>query len=200
SHGLVGEAIAAEATKNRVREISRALAGVTHGYRAMKHALRGAEEWSEDLASMVYGFVRKTVEQGGYTNANEILRIALELVPAGAERDDLLVELALINLRNNSGFLVVDLLPQFISLPPSMLRDFIVIMVGAHRVGMPFEHERATNLLRPSDDPDERTMQAFMSFMLVIMTMRTDDLMHVPALIQQSRHLFAQAPTDPAAL
>lgn len=200
SHGLVGEAIAAEATKSRVREISRALAGVTHGYRAIKHALRGAEEWSEDLASMVYGFVRETVEHGGYTNANEILRIALELVPVGVERDDLLVELALINLRNNSGFLVVDLLPQFISLPPSMLRDFIVIMVGAHRVGMPFEHERATNLLRPSDDPDERTMQAFMSFMLVIMTMRTDDLMHVPALIQQSRHLFAQVPTDPAAL
>ncbi|QGH69618.1 LuxR family transcriptional regulator [Pseudactinotalea sp. HY158] len=200
AHDLIGHAIAQTVDHERSRAVSRVLADVTDGYRSVMHALRGAEEWTAQLRGQVTDYVRRAVARASYANASRVLRAALDLATDAAVRHDLLVDLALVHLRNNSGYEVLDLLPELEDLPRSLLREFIVVMIGAHRTDQPFPHERTAAMLVPSEDPDELTIQAFLSFVLVIMTMRTADPSPVPGLIAAARHFFSLVPATPEAL
>ncbi|MEE6288789.1 AAA family ATPase [Georgenia sp. MJ173] len=201
AHALVAHAVRGTVEPGRAERVFRVLAEVTDGYRSVRHALRGARQWDDGLHEQLDRYVRDAVEHGGFGNASEVLRGALTIAPAGDVRQQLLVDLCLVNLRDKSGYLLLDLLPELEQLPPSLLREFLVIMVGAHRVDQPFAHERvAAMLLAPSAGPDDRTIQAFLAFMLVLMTMRSGDPSPAMGLIAQAQALFALAPTHPAEL
>lgn len=195
-HSLVAHAVRGTATKARVQEVSRALAAVTSGYRSVRHALRGAERWDEDLSKQVAFYVDEAIEQGGFGNADEILRTALGIAE-GEARQELLITLAMVHLRAKTGWQVMDLLPEFEQLPMSLLREFIVVVVSGHRVDEEFPRERAMNVLfSTSTDPDDRTVIAFLAFLAVLLTMRAPDPSEVPQLIEFTKALFEQAPAD----
>ncbi len=196
-HALVAQAIRDTIAADRVRAISRALAVITSGYRSARHALQGAEEWSDELGKQVTYYVSEALDHGGFGNASDILRTALELADDTATRQELLISLAVAHIRGKTGYLILDLADEYEQLPPSALRDFILIVLAAHRVESELPQEQVMALLSlESPDPDDRTISAFLSFLVVIMTMRTNDPSMVPLLIDHARTLFEQAPAD----
>lgn len=200
-HALMAHAVRDTVEPERRRRVSRALAEITTGYRSVRHALGAAETWDERLHEQVRAYVDDALRQGGYSNASDILRTALTLVTDHPARKDILVTLALVHLRAKTGYAVLDLLDEYEGLDPSVLREFIAIMISAHRPEIAFPHERVQRLLAvPSTDPDERTIQAFLAFMMVIMTMRSPDPLPVPQLIGHAKMLFADAPAADAEL
>lgn len=200
-HALVANAIKQTVTPERVKTVAQALAGETTGFRSVRHALRGATQWTEELASQVEFYVRGAVESHRFGNANEILRSALDLATSQEVRQELLIELALVNLRAKRAYLVLDLFEQYHQIPPSILRDFIIVMLGAHLPDPQFDLASVEMILRtPTNDPDERTIQAFLAFFMVVMTMRSASPDAVMMLSSQAKKFFENAPADPTSL
>src|SRR5699024_926050 len=55
-------------------------------------------------------------------------------------------------------------------------------------------------LATPADSPDDRAVQAFLMFMMVMMTMRSPDRSQILHLIPAAQALLAHGPADPAEL
>lgn len=200
-HALLAQAVRDTVQQDRARAVSRALAATTTGHRSLRHTLRGAEAWSDELHESVNAYVAEATEQGALDSAAEVLRDALDVAEGSADREDLLVTLALIHIRAKNGYLMLDLLDDIEQLPPSMLHEFIAIVLSAHRVGQGLPLERAQRLLAtPAQTPEERTILAFFSFMAVLLTMRTRDRARVPELIGLAKMLTAQSPADASEL
>ncbi|WP_140400591.1 LuxR C-terminal-related transcriptional regulator, partial [Gulosibacter sp. 10] len=200
-HALMAHAVRRAIGTERSRRISGALAETLTGFPAVKHALAGADAWRPELRERVIDYVESAIEQGASANADEVLRGALAMAADRESREELLIELAVVHLRAKTVFHLVDLFGEYEQLPEGALREYILILISAHRVDIPFPHERVARLLAtPGEDPDERTLQASLAFMAVIMTMRSSDPSAVVRLIPQARHFFEQAPEDPAEL
>ncbi|MGO1849679.1 LuxR C-terminal-related transcriptional regulator [Microbacterium sp.] len=200
AHALVASAVRDVMSAERARRVNRALAEVTDGYASITHALRGSNEWSPDLERRVDEYVRSTLAQGHLDATYEILRASIAIA-TGAARERLITDLGLLNLRHKTGFAVLDLFDDIAALPPSAVRDCLVIVLLMYR----FEQEAAQAklqelLMRPAEDPETATVQAFLGFIAMIMVMRSPDPAIPTELAALCRGLWANAPEDPSAL
>ena len=202
AHPLISYSLRQRLSPERSRLISGALAGVTDGFIALSHALDGAVEWDAALARTVDAYVADAVERGSFAQADEALRGALGLA-TGAERERLLLDLVLLNLRNKTGFAVLEFLPELEALPSSLLRECVVIAIGMYRFERPPESERLDLALERSaddTDADARTLRAFLASIAVIMTARTRRIDEATELVERAKRLWELAPEDDATL
>lgn len=196
-HALLAQAVRDTISPERRSEIYRALAEVTDGYRALRHALSGADVWDVDLRDRVHEFVLEAAQRGSIAQASDVLRIALRLVNDAEDRNGILESLALLHMRAKTAYHVLDLLDEIEDLPKTTLREFIAIVLSAHRVGHPLPMSRVQGLLHSNpQSPDERLIVAFFAFMIVILSMRTMNRKTIPPLIAHAKMLMAQAPGE----
>src|SRR5690625_1841294 len=100
-------------------------------------------------------------------------------------------------MRAKTAYHVLDLLDEIEDLPKTTLREFIAIVLSAHRVGHPLPMSRVQGLLHSNpQSPDERLIVAFFAFMIVILSMRTMNRKTIPPLIAHAKMLMAQAPGE----
>lgn len=199
AHRLIGRAVKELVEPNRARRIYQALAGVTEGYDALAYALRGAEEWSEPLGDRVDDFVTEAVADGNFRLAQKILRASLNLAE-GTVRDRLLETLGLLNMRTKSAFEILDLLPDFEALRPSMIRDSIVVLLRFYLFEEDASRRLAELLHQQIEDPNDRTIQSFLAFLAGLMGMRSKNPDQVAQLMPLAQQLWAQAPEEPQLL
>jgi len=196
-HALLAKAVRDTVSDARSRAIYRALAETTTGYRSLRHALSAAEEWDSDLGRRVHEFVLESSQKGSPAAASDVLRIAFGLATAAEDRREILESLALVHMRAKTAYLVLDLLDQIEALPKSTLREFIAIVVSAHRAGEALPMARVQSLLSSTPEtPDERLIVAFFAFMVVILSMRSLNRKAIPDLIAHAKYLMMQAPAD----
>lgn len=200
-HDLLAQAVNDKIEAGRSHAVRQALARVTTGYRSLRHTLLSADEWSEHLHHQVNAYVQTAAQTGKMGIAAEVLRAALDLADEPAARAELLESLALIHIRDKTGYAMLDLLDELTALPQSVLHDFLTIVISAHQVGHALPSESVQNLLATAPKtPDERSLIAFFAFMVVILTMRTANHNVVPQLIAHAKMLVSVAPHDPAEL
>lgn len=194
-HALLAQAVTDTISPARRRAVFRALANVTSGYASVRHALLGAEEWTPELLTQVDQFVRDAPNRGATTHAADILRVALDLAEGRDVRAHLLESLTLVHLQAKTAFFMLDLLPEIEELESSTLREFIVIVLAAHKFREHLPMDRAQRLLMTSPQtPDEQTIIGYFAFMMVILTMRSADRSAVPTLIAHAKNLIATGP------
>lgn len=200
-HHLVGAAVRETVDPAFGRKVHRLFAELTDGFRSVRHMLKGAESWSDQLREQTAQFAREASQQSQFLNANEILRMALDLAQEPCERQELITELVLINIRAKTGFRCLDLLPEIETFPPSMLREFLIVMLRVYQVNDPFPHRRIQDVLNTQNTtPDEKTLQAFLVFMMVMMLMRSNDRSQITDLLPMAKRLFAESPSHPEQL
>lgn len=194
-HALLGNAIESSLTRDRLRSLSQALAIVTNGYRGLRHRMRAAAEWDSSLADEVRRYVERAIAERKYGNASELLRSGLEMAQEPDVRMELIESLALVHLQAKTGYLVLDLLEEIEQFPPSLLHELMFHVLAAHQVGHEISPEAVYKILNAEPkDADERTILAFFSFMVVILSMRRADTSAVPALIEHAKQLSTMAP------
>jgi len=200
AHSLIGTAVREAAGPARVRRLNRELAEATDGYPSIMHALRGAEEWSDELGARADAFVAEAAADSRRPVAAEVLRASLA-VATGAERERLMLSLALHRLHDKQGFAVLDLYDDIAALPPSALRDCIVVVLLIYRFEQDEANARLRELLgRRTDDPDTRTIQSFLAFMSMIILMRSGDQSLPQEHIRLAAELWRAAPEDATGL
>lgn len=200
SHALIAHAIQDALPTDRAKEIYRALAAVSEDHATISYALRGAQQWDEDLGDRVNDHVYTAIENGHYRYANDILRASIDLAPP-AERERLITDLSLLNMRMKTGFAVIDLLPEIEAMPYSAVREFLAIVLRYYKFEDTAAHQRVQALLQDrSQDPETRTVQAFMCFMSVMMLLRSRDMEALHALMAAAQPIWANAPEDPREL
>lgn len=196
-HALVGSAIAASVSPARKRAVFQALAAVTTGHRSLHHALRAAQQWDSGLRDRVNEFVAESVAKGNLTVAGEVLRTALDIAEDPQARMELITSLALVHMQSKTGYAMLEFLDEIAEFPPSILHEAIYIIVAAHRVNEPLPALRVQALLAAQPEtPEDKTVLAHFAFMVVILSMRTNDISRVPALIALAKHLVMLAPAD----
>ncbi|GAA4477285.1 hypothetical protein GCM10023190_16660 [Enteractinococcus fodinae] len=200
-HHLIGAAVRETVEPAFGRKVHRLFVDLTEGFRSVRHMLKGAESWSDQLREQTAQYAREASQQSQYLNANDILRMALDLAQDPYERQGLITELVLINIRAKTGFKCLDLLPEIETFPPSTLREFLIVMLRVYLVNDPFPHRRIQDVLNTENTtPDEKTLQAFMVFMMVMMLMRSNDRSQISELIPVAKRLFAESPMHPEEL
>ncbi|WP_120003241.1 LuxR family transcriptional regulator [Nesterenkonia muleiensis] len=200
SHALIAHAIQEAVPAERAKEIYRALAAASEDHATISYALRGAQQWDEDLGARVDDHVNTAVENGHYRYANDILRASIDLAPP-AERQRLITDLALLNMRRKTGFAVIDLLPEIEAMPYSPVREFLAIVLGYYKFEDVAANQRVQTLLQDrSQDPETRTVQAFMCFMSVMMMLRSREMEALHTLMVAARPIWSNAPEDPGEL
>ena len=196
AHSLISYSLRQRLSHERSRLISGALAGVTEGFISVIHALDGAAEWSDDLATTIDDYVADAMRHGSFSEADEALRGALGLA-SGAERERLLLDLVIVNLRNKTGFAALEFLPEIEALPPTLLRECVAIAVSMYRFDRMPETDRLNRALERSagaTDADARILRAFLASIAVIMTARTRPIDDVAVLVERATHLWELAP------
>ena|GEM_PF-327021 len=200
-HALVAQAVRNTVEVDRARKIYSALADITTGYRSLRHALSAAAHWDDELRDRVHDFVLESVNKGSPALASDVLRIALRLATEPEDHKEILESLALVHMRAKTAYLILDLLDDIEQLPKSTLREFIAIVLSAHRVGQALPMSRVQALLTSApESPDERLIVAFFAFMVVILSMRSTNRKTVPALIGHAKMLMGQAPAHESEL
>lgn len=200
-HHLVGAAIREIVDPSFMRKVHQNLAGLTDGFRSVRHLLKGAENWSDELHEQAELFAREASQQSQYTNASEILRMSLDLAKDPEDREPLITELVLINIRAKTGFQCLDLLPELETFPHTILREFLVVMLRVYLVNEQFPQRRVQDVLQATDTtPDEKTLQAFLMFMMILMLMRSNDRSRILELIPITKDMFANGPSHPEEL
>lgn len=200
THSLVASSVRDALSADRTRLIHRALADVTEGYPSITYALRGAEGWDDRLERRVDDYVAEAMEQGHLDATYEILRASIALA-TGATRERLVTDLALLNLRNKTGFAVLDLFDDIAALPENPVRDCLLIVLLVYRFEQEAAQARLRDLLmRPAENADTATIQAFLAFMSLILVMRSPDQAIPDELVGLCRQLWANAPDDPSQL
>ena len=200
-HHLLGAAVRSSIQPAVRRRIHQLLAEYTDGFQAVRHALNGAQTLQPELYRHVVQCAREATEQAAFTKANDILRMALNLTSTEVDRRELITELVLINIRAKTGFKCLDVLPELETFPPTMLREFLIVMLRVYLVDEPFPAHRVHRVLTRTDvTPDEQTLQAFLLFVMIATRMRTADRSEIRQLIDQAKELFATCPTHPEQL
>ena len=200
-HHLVGAAVRKTVQPAVRRRVHRLFAEYTEGFRSVRHLLNGAETLDQKLSHQAVQYAREASDQSQFMNANEILRMALDLATSADARRELITELVLINIRAKTGFKCLDLLPELETFPQTILREFLVVMLRVYLVNEPFPAQRVQNVLNTTDTtPDEKTLQAFLLFMMIMMRMRTIDRSEVMELIPVAQQFFDASPTHPEQL
>ncbi|MCQ9386112.1 helix-turn-helix transcriptional regulator [Brevibacterium moorei] len=199
-HALVADAVRQAVPRERAAAVHRALAQVSDGHAAVVHRLRGASAWDEELGRDVEYCTTAALERGRPESAIEVLRLALDLADDPVRRGVLITRLALIHTKAKSCYACLDLLGELEALPQSILREFLVLMLRAYLVDQEFPQQRALAVLQaPTEDPDERTIQSFMAFLLAMMTLRSPDGPNILLpMVPLVRGIFERAPSDPA--
>lgn len=194
-HALLSDAISERVPRDRARRVLRALADVTTGYRSLRHTLLSAEAWNQDLHDQVDNYAFDATEAAKYSSVVEVLRAALNLAVEPQDRAELLESLALVHLRAKNSYLMLDLIDEVRALPPSLLHEFMYLVLAAHRIQEELPRDVVQHLLTAEPrTPDERTLLAFAAFMLVILTMRSANIAMVPQLIEHAKRLVRQSP------
>ncbi|MGO1544508.1 MAG: LuxR C-terminal-related transcriptional regulator [Gulosibacter sp.] len=197
-HTLLATAIANSVPQERAREIYHALAEVTEGYRSLRQRLMGASNWSEGLKREVTEYVAAAVSERKFGSAGEVLRAGLELVTEPEARIELIESLVLVHLQAKTGYLVVDLLDEITQFPPTLLRQLMVQVLSAHRVGAEVSPAAVQAILTTvPKTTDERAILGFYAFLVVLLSMRSADTEAVPTLIEHAKRLVAAAPSSP---
>lgn len=200
-HQLVGAAVRKTVDPPFARRVHRLFAELTEGFRSVRHTLKGAESWSAPLREQAVRFAREASQLSQYINANEILRMALDLAKDPCDRQELITELVMINIRAKTGFKCLDLLPEIETFPRTMVREFLVVMLRLYVVNEQFPHRQVEDLLNMDDaTPDEKTLQAFLMFMMIMRLLRSNDRGQVLELIPVAKRLFADSPAHPEQL
>lgn len=200
-HALISAAVRDSVDPECTRNIHRALADLTEGFRSVVHMLKGATSLNPDLLERTKRYAHEATQQQQFSNACKILRMALALAQTPEDRELLLTELALTNIRAKTGFQCLDILPDLEALPYSLLREFLVIMLSVYLVDQPLPRQRIRDVLSATDTtPDEKMLQAFLLFMMVMMSMRSTDRSEILTMIPPAKALFSQAPQHPEEL
>lgn len=178
----------------RSREILGALASFTYGHRSLVFALRAATVLTPELREAVEQDVQDALAVNNVIFVNETIRRCLQITE-GTEHDDFLIELLLHCFKHKMGFLVLDLITQVEALPSSPLRECLAILIRTYQLKDHDPIERVAALLAlPDDSPDTKTIQAFVSFLVVIAQLRSRDTSAVSRLIAPALELWATAP------
>lgn len=197
-HALLAHAISDSVPQERARQILSALSEVTAGYRSLRHTLLSSTEWTSELHERVNNYALEASAAGKFNLATEILRAALDLADAPRERQDLLESLALTHLQAKTSYQMLDLASEVESLEPSILHELMAITLAAHNVRQELPVERMQKLLQAQpENPDEAAVLAFYNFLFVILTMRSDNIEQVPALIGLAKMAVNNAPAHP---
>lgn len=200
-HTLIASAVRDVVDPSFAREVHRVLADLTEGYRSIRHLFQGAERWRDALAHRLELYIPVAIERGHISNAAKILRMALELATDPEDRQQLITELVLLKIRSKRGYDCIDLLPEIETFPPGMLREFLILMVRVYLVNEPFPWRRLNAVLhQPSSTPDEAVLQAYLSFMLVLFTMRSRNRSKFQDRINDAKQLLGYGMQDPAEL
>lgn len=197
-HSLIAHAVRQTLPRKRAQAIYRALAPSAHGFRRMWYTLSGATEWNAELAAAVEAFVTDAVRARNFEAVNDVMRRSLDIAD-GEARTSLLIHLALLNMQNKTVYSVLDLAGEFETLPPSAVRECIILTIFAHRKDQEFPLPRLAEFLAvDSADPDVRTLQSYSAFLEVIEVIRSRDFSDLAAAIDQAQAMIARAPADPA--
>lgn len=179
------------------RKVLNALSSLTYGHRSLVFSLRAATTLTPELRAAVERDVQDSLAVNNIIFVNETLRRCLHIT-SGVERDDLLLELLLHCFRHKMGFLVLDLITDIEALPYSPLRECLAILTRTYQLKDHDPMERIDALFAINDDsPDTKTIQAFVSFLLVIAQLRSRDTKSISSLIAPARELWATAPESP---
>lgn len=203
THALVAHAVQDALPRARSRAISRVLAKLTDGFRSVRYALNAADRLDEDLLQQVREYVAQATETSAFANINTVLEAALELVDTDQReaREELLVSLGLVNLRNKTFFLLLHRYDEYQQLNDDFVHELLAIALSAYHPEVPFPQERAMQLLqRQATSADEITVQAYLALLIVIMNMRTMDYTHVPTLLAHAKTMQQYVPAEPTAL
>lgn len=197
-HDLIASAVRRTVEPAFARQVYRALAELTTGFRSVRHMLKGAETWNGTLHRRLQEYVEAAIKLRQFHNAIEALRVGLELAQDPTVRQQLITDLALISIRTKSGSQCVDLLPELETFPHSMLRESLVLMLRVYLLDEQYPEHRVEAVLRtPTRTPDEIALQGFLLFTLIMVLMRSDDRNRVLHLIPIAKRFFAKGPQRP---
>lgn len=197
-HALIAHAVRQMLPRERAQAIYRALAPSATGFRRMWYALSGAEEWTDELAEAVDGFIAESVAARSYAAVNDVMRRSLDIA-TGEARQTMLIRLALLNMRGKTVYAVLDLLPEVEALPECPVRECIILTMLAHRKDQEFPRERLERFLaEATDDPDVRTLQSYAAYLSVVEVIRSRDFGRLGPVIDAALATIARAPHDPA--
>lgn len=197
-HDLVASAVRRTVEPAFARQVYRALAELTTGFRSVRHMLKGAETWNSTLHQRLQEYVEEATKLRQFNNTIEALRMGLELAQDPTVRQQLITDLVLISIRTKCGSQCVDLLPELETFPHSMLRESLVLMLRVYLFDEQYPEHRVEAVLRtPSRTPDEIALQGFLLFTLIMVLMRSDDRSRVLHLIPIAKRFFAKGPQQP---
>ncbi|MGO3090125.1 MAG: LuxR C-terminal-related transcriptional regulator [Galactobacter sp.] len=201
-HALIAHAVRETINPARAESLHRGLAEVTTGFPSILHRLSGAESWSASVEEHLLSYIDPAVTRGEFSNISKILRQALRIAEGTELRGELMISLILAHAQAKTVYECLDLLPEIETFERTITREFMFLLITAHTPGGDFPLERVTATLRmEARDPEEQTLQAFLAFFLVLMTMRSPaGAEGSMSLIPVTQQLLAQAPENPDAL
>lgn len=200
-HALIAAAVRETIPRDFARRAHAALAERTQGLRSVHHTLKSATSWSPQLMAQTEFHVQQAIDRGHDKQASDILRMALELADNTPDRQQLITELVLLNLLARTGFRCLDLLPEIENFPPSILREFLAVMLYIYLLNDEFPQHRVQAALdTPATTPEETTLQSYLLFVMILWLMRHSDRRTVQDYMGRAQALFAAAPQHPEEL
>lgn len=177
------------------QKISAVLAELTTGYRSIRHRLLSTDSWSEQLEEYLREYVEEATELKQFANVTQILRMVLDFMESPEQRQHWITEMVLTCIRGKNGYECIDLLPEIETFPESMMREFMVLMLSLHKVQESFPRERVEKVLRATEiTPDEAVLQAFVAFIMSMLTLRSPDRSPFAELVSIAKHHMSSGP------
>ncbi|MGO4300756.1 LuxR C-terminal-related transcriptional regulator [Leifsonia sp. RAF41] len=197
AHAILADALAAEVPLDRRSAIHRVAAEVLSGHRALRHRVEAAHQADPTLVAELLAAALTVSDLGQAEQALSYARSAVDLA-AGPEAERALLELGLIAMRFRMHERILELRPAFEALPPSPVRDAVLLelrtlsrdLPGAMALALAFEE-------RPATTPDERAIRSHAAEALAKVLMATGDFPGVLDHLDAARRHIAESP-DPA--
>ncbi len=218
AHTLFADAIEANVSRTRRAAVHRVAADVLTGRSALRHRVDAAEREDRALAEELLSAARDSADHDDSDTAMSYARSALHLAPAGDYRERCLLELGLLAMRTRKHERVLDVIDGIEALPPSPIRDAILVelrimrgdvagsFAAAHSVlgdsagtvsGARAGASASTDEATPDADPMIKAIRSHAAGCVPMLQMATRDFGPVLEQVRVAREYLELVPTDP---
>lgn len=201
THAILADVLSEGLPLQRRVEIHRVAAGVLTGHRALRHRVEAADTADPTLVAELLAASLQAADSNQADQAMSYARSAVHLASPGAEHERALLEIGLLALRSRMHERIFDLAPSIEALPPTPVRDAVLLELrtltgdipGALSLALALESSTGTA-------PEERVIRAHVAEAIPKVLMATRDFAGVFDHLDIGRRHIEEAPTDPLEL
>ncbi|MFF1573694.1 LuxR C-terminal-related transcriptional regulator [Leifsonia sp. NPDC058292] len=201
AHAILADVLAGGLSVQRRVEIHRVAADVLTGHRALRHRVEAADTADPTLVAELLTASLLAADRSQADQAMSYARSAVHLASPGDEHERALLEIGLLAMRTRMHERIFDLGPAIEALPPSPVRDVVLLELRTLTGDIPGALALALALeAAPATTPEERAVRAHVAEALPKVLMATRNFPAVFEHLETAREHIAEAPKDPAEL